>query len=182
MRIRLLSSAVLALAAFGASEAFAGGEIFDPTVDATSVANGGAVIINATVKSFPPSAGRWVAEVFAGAGECLRLAVTSQFADLEIVVVAPNGSAFRDDDGGGALRPLVKIRGTPNNGWYTVSIGHFNGGAVTGNFTLAYGRYNSANANCNTPTVPRAALAEVAEAAKAPTPAAAPAPGAPGAR
>src|SRR4029453_11345415 len=71
--------------------------------------------------------------------------------------VAPNGLVFRNDDRApGDLRPLVKIASTPNNGWYTVSIGRFNGAANTGNFTLAYGRYNAGNPNCALPTPPLA--------------------------
>src|SRR5688572_23123717 len=79
--------------------------------------------IGGTVFSFGPSARPWVAQVFAAANECLRLDVTTQFTDLEIVAVAPNGSVFRNDDrAAGDNRPLVNIRPTPNNGWYTVSI------------------------------------------------------------
>jgi len=138
--------------------AYAGGEIYDPTSSSCTTLNCSTISVGATVKSFGDvSAGRWVAEVFAAEGQCLRLFVSQQFADLETVVVAPNGAVYRNDDGGvgggdGVLRPLVKIDPTPNNGWYTVSIGHFAGAAVTGNFTLRYGRYPSGNINCADPT------------------------------
>ena len=138
--------------------AYAGGEIFDPTSSSCTKLNCSSILVGATVKSFGDvTAGRWVAEVFAGQGECLRLFVSQEFTDLETVVVAPNGSVYRNDDGGvgsgsDILRPLVKIDPTPNNGWYTVSIGHFAGAAVTGNFQLRYGRYSSGNINCANPT------------------------------
>jgi hypothetical protein len=161
MKKQMLSSAIFAFGLFGATEAFAGGEIFDGGVNTGTSANTGAIVMGATIKSFGASAGKWIAEVFAGAGECLRIDVTSEFTDLETVVVAPNGSVFRNDDRAGAAdrRPLVKISPTPNNGWYTVSIGQFAGAAVEGNLVVAYGRFNSANPNCSTPTTPTAAQA-----------------------
>jgi hypothetical protein len=77
--------------------------------------------------------------------------------DLETVAIAPNGTVYRNDDGGGGGRPLnpvVKIASAPNNGWYTVRIGQFAGTAVDANFTVAYGRYNAGNPNCAAATVP----------------------------
>ena len=113
--------------------------------------------ISGTVTSFGPTAQPWVAEIFAPTGRCFRLAVTSEGADLETVVRAPNGQVFRNDDGFVApcpLCPVVKIANTPNNGWYTVSISHFNGAAVSTNFNLQYSLYNLGNPNCNLATVP----------------------------
>ena len=66
----------------------------------------------------------------------------------------PNGSVYRDDDGGGSLRPLVKIASTPNSGWYTVQVAHYLGAPTNANFTLKYGRYNAGNINCSGGTVP----------------------------
>jgi hypothetical protein len=154
MKQHLIRSLTVGLGLFGASEAFAGGEIFDPSVSTCTGADCSSVLLSATVTSFGPSAGKWIAEVFASSGECLRVFVPSQFTDLETVVVAPNGSAFRNDDGGGLNRPLVKISPTPNNGWYTVSISHFAGNPVTGNFSVAYGRYPAGNPNCASATPP----------------------------
>lgn len=161
---KLAVPAVFAIALL-APPAFAGGEIFDPGVDVCAGVNCGAVIEGATVKALgAASAGRWVAEVFAAAGQCLRIDVpnapTPAFTDLETVVVAPNGTVYRDDDGGfAATNPLVKIRPTPITGWYTVSIGPFNGAAVEGNFTVAVGRYVTTNINCVAPTPPILATA-----------------------
>jgi hypothetical protein len=48
----------------------------------------------------------------------------------------------------------VKIRPT-EQGFYTVQISSFNGGAAAVNFSWRYGRYSSAsNPNCNQPTRP----------------------------
>jgi hypothetical protein len=148
---------LIATSLLTAGPAYAGGEIFAGGPFTCTTADCGATILNGTIKAFGPSAGKWTGEFFAGANECLRVFVFSQFADLQTAVVAPNGTTYRDDDGGGALRPLVKINPTPNNGWYTVSIGRFAGAASTGNFSLAYSRHNAGNPNCANPTVPRAA-------------------------
>lgn len=90
-------------------------------------------------------------QVYSSGNECVRLAVTQQPSDLEIVLIAPDGTRWRDDDGGGSNRPLVKAN-TTVNGWYTVHISQFAGGTGAGNFTLRYGRYNSGNPNCATPS------------------------------
>lgn len=118
--------------------------------------------ISGTTFGFGPSAMPWTAEVYAGAGVCLRVAVTAQATDLEAVVVAPNGTVYRDDDGGGSLRPLVKINGTPNNGWYTVSINHFAGNAVSANFTATLQRLPLNSASCLPGTSSQVAAALVA--------------------
>ena len=96
--------------------------------------------ISGTTFGFGPSAMPWTAEVYSPAGGCLRVAVTSQGTDLKATVVAPNGTVYRDDDSGGSNRPLVRINGTPNNGWYTVSINNWNGAAVSQNFTVTLQR------------------------------------------
>lgn len=127
--------------------------IFDDTVSTSNAINGSSLRIPGTVLSFGPSAGNFDINVFAGAGECVRLDVISQNTDLEMVVVAPNGTVFRNDDrAGGDLRPLIKMNPTSNNGWYTVHLARFDGAAVSTNFVLLYGRYNRDNANCAAPT------------------------------
>jgi hypothetical protein len=165
--------------------AWAGTRIFDPTVDTCTTNNCGAVTLNGTIFSFSPSADHFDVDLFANTSECLRVAVTSEFTDLETVVRAPNGTVYRNDDGGIApcpLCPVVKVNSTPNNGWYSVTIGQFAGAPVTGNFTLSYGRYNAGNPNCAASTTPLAGNNPAAEAfqGKADNGQVPPAPGAPG--
>ena len=133
--------------------------MFGPLNTCTGI-NCGARVIQGTVTQFGPTAQPWVAEIFADPGRCMRLAVTTEGVDLETVVRAPNGQVFRNDDGAAAcfLCPVVKIANTPNNGWYTVSIGQFAGAAASANFTLAYSLYNLGNPNCAGATAPVNAL------------------------
>ena len=88
-------------------------------------------------------------------------------------MVAPNGTVYRDDDSGGSNRPLVRINGTPNNGWYTVSINNWNGAAVSQNFTVTLQRLGLNGAGCLPATGPTAA-ATASAAAKSAAPVAAP--------
>jgi hypothetical protein len=165
---------------------WAGSRIFDPTVDTCTTLNCGAVVLNGTTFSFGPSADHFDVDVFAGPNECLRAAVTSEFADLETVVRAPNGTVYRNDDGGVAacpLCPVVKVNSTPNNGWYSVTIGQFAGAPAEGNFTLSYGRYNVGNPNCAASTTPLVGNNRAdAFQGKSDTGQEPPAPGAPGSR
>jgi hypothetical protein len=138
---------------FGASTALAGSEIYDGTNTCQQV-NCAAVVLGGTIASFPPMPGRWSLEVRAAANECVRLDVTSQFPDLEMLVIGPAGRIYRSDDRGGdfcALCPLVKIS-PAMTGEYTVSLTTQNGALTEGNFTLSYGRYDAGNANCDDPT------------------------------
>jgi hypothetical protein len=127
--------------------------IFDDTPSSCTGTNCSTLRIPGTLLNFSPSAGNWDINVFSFGGECIRLDVTSQGTDLEMVVVAPNGTVYRNDDRAiSDLRPLVKIDPSPNNGWYTVHLARFDGSAVNANFVLLYGRYNSGNVNCSSPT------------------------------
>ncbi|MEK6783907.1 MAG: hypothetical protein AABY61_00315 [Nitrospirota bacterium] len=142
------------------------------TTGSTSTAiNGSARTIQGTVGSFLSNNDPWVAELWAPAGRCLRIAVTAQGTDLETVVRAPNGQVFRNDDQGGAvcpLCPLVKIANTPNRGWYAVSINHFAGTAVAADFTLQYQHYPVGNVNCAGATIPVVASDEAVKLQKNP--------------
>lgn len=139
----------------GPGSATASTELFDDTVSTCTAANCSSIRLPGTMMSFPPSAGNWVANVFALPGECLRLDVSAQTADLEMVVVAPNGTVYRNDDRSATnARPLVKIASAPRDGWYTVHIAQFNGAAVNADFILLYGRYPGGNPNCSGGTQP----------------------------
>ncbi len=119
--------------------------------------NCGSRTIQGTVTQFGVSGQPWVAEVFSPNGRCFRLQVTAQGTDLEMVVRAPNGQVFRNDDSFAApcaLCPLVKIANSPNNGWYTVSLSQFAGAAASANFTMLFNTYPVGNINCAAPTAP----------------------------
>ena len=135
-------------------------QMFDPSVSSCTAANCSSIGFGATLQGNGLSAGAWTAEIFGGAGTCLRLDVTASGEDVEIVAVAPSGAVFRNDDRPGSLLPLVKINGA-ENGWYTVSVSQFAGRISQSNFTFAFGRYTLNNANCATPTVPARAAEPV---------------------
>src|SRR6476620_11738929 len=97
-----------------ASPALAGDEIFDPTITTCTSLNCQSKDINGTILSSATNAAQWTASVYAGAGECLRIAVTVQYTDLIATLSAPGGTLFRDDDSGGSLRPLIKVDPAPH--------------------------------------------------------------------
>jgi hypothetical protein len=158
-----------------------GSNLFDDTVSTCTGTNCSSLRIPGTVFAFGPSAGQFVLSVFASPGQCVRLDLISPptpAPDMEMVVIAPNGTVFRNDDRNGAFdrRPLVKIASAPSNGWYTVQVGQFAGTATETNIVLLYGRYPFGNPNCATPTVPLInGNFDVQDAGKDDTPAAAPA-------
>lgn len=123
----------------------------------------------------------WTVSVYSTQGQCLRLFVSSTAFDSELVVIAPNGAVYRDDDSGGSNRPLVKIASAPNTGWYTVQVGHHSGTPTVANFTLLYGRYNAGNPNCWGETVPLSSAAAAAASSKSVVPETLPKAGSPAA-
>ena len=112
------------------------------------------------IRGFYERAQPWVVLVQAVAGECLRLHVTRQTADLEMAVLSPDvqENHWVDDDSGGSLRPLIKIDPTPVTGWYVVVVSHVLGSSTRENFDLRYGRYPTGNANCTNPTLTSAPI------------------------
>ncbi|MGQ0622791.1 MAG: hypothetical protein ACT4QA_23285 [Panacagrimonas sp.] len=136
--------------------AHAGAGLIDRTVDNTNTLNAGAQIVNGryvTPNDSRQTAIPWVTPIFAGANECVRIQFTNQANDLEAVLVATDGRAWRDDDGGGSLLPLLKVQ-TTTAGWYTLAVANFAGAAGNGDFTFSYGRFNSSSANCSGATAP----------------------------
>lgn len=157
MKKSLVAGSVIACSVLGASVQ-AATPIWDNGVDTCTAANCGALLIPGTVSNVVgASTERWTIKVFAGANECLRLDQVAAFGagvDDEMVVVAPNGVIYRNDDFGGTLRPRVVVDPTPVRGWYNVSIAHFTGNpAPEHDFFLRYGRYARGVAtNCASPT------------------------------
>lgn len=173
MRMRLAAFGAvvgIGLLGLGSAPAVAGSLIFDDSVADCTGINCSSIRLPGTVGNSDPgspqqNAEPFVLQVYSNAGQCLRLDVSVQDKDLEMVVVSPNGTVWRNDDRGpGNLKPLVAISNTPDQGWYTVQISRFNGAADYSNFVLLYGRYVSpTNPNCGTPTLPVASALGVAE-------------------
>jgi hypothetical protein len=158
------SALAIAFAAsvLGTAPGHTASQVWDPGVDACTTLNCGTVLLPGTVGNIAGlSTQRWDIAVYAAAGECLRLDQTNVFGagvDDEMVVVAPDGTAYRDDDSSGGLRPKVVINPTPSRGWYYVSIARFTGApAPEHDFYLKYGRYvrSTTNPNCVGATTPR---------------------------
>jgi len=168
LKPNVLALSVLTSLVLAASQAGAATNMFDPTVSTANKINANAVTLNGTLHDTNGNTQPWTTQVYAQAGECMRLAVTSAFGvDVKMEVIAPDGLVYRDDDSNGNLLPLVKIDGTPNFGWYTVQIAHFNGVPQTGiDFVLKYGRYNLGNPNCANGTAPLSEPGGAQQAAK----------------
>lgn len=146
--------------------AFAGAQFFDPVNTCTGI-NCTNATYRGTFEVLIGGQQPFVAQIFAMPSECVRIEVTEQQTNLEMVLISPSGTIWRDDDSGQGFEPLIKAAtaGGPD-GWYTLQVSHFGGNAPFGSydFTLRYGRYNSGNPNCAGPTTPQAAFQ--AEAAK----------------
>lgn len=133
--------------------------VYDPSIKDCKKLNCSSVTLGGTVlNSAGLSSARWEIAVFANTNECLRLDETAMFgtgSDDEMVVVAPNGTVYRNDDFGGTTRPRVVIMPTPSRGWYYVTIARFNGAPdPEHDITFKFARYlnNPANPNCASPT------------------------------
>ena len=157
MKLTQLALPVLvSLGALASTHAGAATNLFDPTVSTATKLDASAITLNGTLHDTNGNSQPWTSQFYAQAGDCMRLQVTSaNGVDMKMVVVAPNGQVFRDDDSNGNLLPIVKIASAPNFGWYTVQIAHFNGAPQTNlDFVMKYGRYNNGNPNCANPTQP----------------------------
>jgi hypothetical protein len=96
----------------------------------------------------------FILQLYSGGDECVRLDVTAEDYDLEMVLISPTGRIWRNDDRNlSNNRPLIKAI-TDINGWYTLQVSHFNGADVIADFTLRYGRYDPGNPNCSSVTPP----------------------------
>jgi hypothetical protein len=135
------------------SRVLAGSQIFDDRDTCTGI-NCNSDSINGTYLLASTNSQPFILQVYSSGNECVRLDVTSQGTDLEMVLVSPNGTVWRNDDRAGSLLPLIKAN-TFGQGWYTLQVAHFNAfGGPSSNFNLRYGRYNSGNPNCSGATVP----------------------------
>lgn len=160
MHARPFLAAGLGLAlAVAADAAWAGPKLF---------ASGTAVLAvnGSTETTGNGNADPFLAEVFTSGHECLRIAVTSQGADLKASLLSPAGTLWQDDDGNGANRPLIKAV-TTTRGWYPLSLAQFAGTAVNSDFTMTIQRAVAGSSLCGAPTQPRSVLAEARTAKSA---------------
>lgn len=137
------------VALLAATAAWAGSQI-DSRVSECTGTNCAGETIRVTHQAAEP----FVSQLFARAGECLRLDVTQQTGDTAIFVVAPvagQGASNSDRDPGVDLRPLLLLDDLPWTGWYTVVIGFQGVGNRVVRAKLDYGRYPGGNANCQPP-------------------------------
>lgn len=157
---KIVAAALLAGSVAGMSvfAAHAGSTIWVPPSSCTGV-NCASNVINTNITSSSSLNGfePYVIQVMSTPQFCTRLDVLSQSTDLEITVIAPDGTVFRNDDRPGDLRPLVVIPANQIAGWYTVQISRYNGVVPTPGAhydgALAYGRYSgTTNPNCANPT------------------------------
>lgn len=136
-----------------ATNAWAGSQIYDPQDTCTTENCGATLLYGQPLRNNFGQSQPFTLQVYGSRNQCMRLHVIEQFDDMEIVLVSPSGKVWRDDDGGGSNRPLVKAI-TDVDGWYTLQINRYDGeGANSASgFRLAYGIYNSDNPNCQNPT------------------------------
>jgi hypothetical protein len=146
MSNRLWLGILVALAASNA--AWAGGQV-ESTRSTCSPINCAGMTMRGIHQVNEP----FVIQVFARAGECLRLDVSTQTADMALLVVAPsvNFGQISDDRDVGDTRPLLALDALPWTGWYTVAVSPFDVDQATARFTLEYGRYPGGNPNCAPP-------------------------------
>lgn len=142
----------------------AGSIIWDPPDSCTTI-NCGATILHANITSSSTNPGGsvepFIVQVHSSPQYCLRLDVFNQTAgaNLEMVLVAPDGTVWRNDNRSGSdTRPLIVVP-SGVQGWYTVHISPTRGTiSPPGSHLsadLAYGRYTSTtNPNCANPTEP----------------------------
>ncbi|MCI0466085.1 MAG: hypothetical protein L0Y57_03625 [Beijerinckiaceae bacterium] len=114
--------------------------------------------INPHETTFPSASGAgWVAQLTGISGNCLRLHVTNESADLAMSVVAPDGVVFTNDNGGVAAChacPRVVVAAS-KTGVYTLVVNNpagSGGAADHETFVVRAGLYNAGNPNCAPPT------------------------------
>ena len=178
MRANCLATAgATAALILGPVLALAGDDIHDDTVSSCTGINCSSLRLPGSVSASGVHVNMWTINALARTGECVRfdlISPPSPSPDLEMIVVAPNGSVFRNDDRSPTdRRPLVKIGPAPTPGWYRVVVTQFAGTPIDVFTVLLYGRCSPSNPNCNNPTAPLAGSVpgvldadELAEAAK----------------
>jgi hypothetical protein len=149
--------AALVMTAMPVSEAEAADLIYSPGPSNCTRTNCvGPVLNGISMKNINGDSISFTTQVFADAGECVRLDVTNEDVPMKMVLVSPSGT-FWPNDGRTAAdpRPLIMARADVR-GYYTVQINVSPKSQQPVNslqgFTLDYGRYVYGNAfNCPSP-------------------------------
>ncbi len=139
------------------SQVWAGSLIWSGSVNTCTVINCNATpIFGVYMADQAGEQDPFTTQVWAAEGICLRLDMVGSNEpdqDVKMVLVAPDGKVYRDDDRAPGLHlPLIEVAQTPITGWYTLQVYRFNGRLANGDhrlFTLLYGLYNAENPNCN---------------------------------
>lgn len=152
-----LSALAVSMASLGAAELRAESPVFGMGNRTCTTVNCQAPVYNGRIAGFGANSNSSVIQFHVEPGACARFHVTNASADLEMVVVAPNGTFFRNDDGGGGVNPLVVIGDTSTQrGIYTMVLQHFAGTSIAGGYVLKASQYAAGNVNCAAPTTPAA--------------------------
>jgi hypothetical protein len=135
----------IVMATLTSGMASAGSQI-ESLVSACSTINCAGQTILGTHQSTEP----FVTQIFARAGECLRLDVSQQSADTALRVVGPtvNVTFGNNNRKASDTRPLLRLDELVATGWYTVLVSFQGAGSTLVRFRLDYGRYPGGNANC----------------------------------
>ena len=132
---------------FLTSAAWAGSH-FESTLSSCTTINCAGMTIRGLQQANEP----FVIQVYARAGECLRLDVSTQTEDTAMMLISTTAGDFITADDTFELRPILGIDPTPQTGWYTVAISYFDYDDRISRFTLEYGRYPTGSLNCSQAT------------------------------
>jgi hypothetical protein len=154
--------AALSLCLLTIGQAWGGSIIWTPPSACTSI-NCDATLLhgNVTTSSTNPggSVEPFIMQVHSSEQYCMRLDVVNQSANMQMVVISPDGTVWRNyGRSPNDPRPLIVVP-SGAQGWYTVQISLLGGRTSTPgahfNADLSYGRYTSlSNPNCANPTPP----------------------------
>lgn len=138
------------------NQVWAGAGVSDEPNVCTWINCGAQLIIGTYVRTPGGESLPFTTQIYARAGACIRLDVTAQDqgADLEMVLVSPDGTAWRNDNDLLDPTPLIKVKDAPVMGWYSLQVSDTRGLGAQANFQLRYGLYNIGNPNCINPTLP----------------------------
>jgi hypothetical protein len=145
----IAAAAVAAVLLLGPAGASAYSQLIDVRDSCTDI-NCGAMKIRGMSQTDEP----FVIQVYADFGECLRIDVTKQGKDAELLVINPNinVSMYNDDRDAADDRPLVVIDPVEYTGWHSILVGYWEASRKPTKFFLKYGRYDSGNPNCQAVT------------------------------